>query len=233
VPIVAALVPAAIGAYEAISGGIRNAQARKAAQNMQQTPYAPDSGIQQFYQEALNRYNTSPYNSLLYGMQQQNVNRSQNTALMGLQNRRDAIGGISSVVQSGNDSLLKAAGVAQNQRNQAFNVLGGAARSNAQQNQLAYNINTAQPFQRQFQLALARASGGAQVEQAGIGNIAGGLGAAANISQSQQMNGLTFWGQPHYGRGGSSGTGSPLSIPTYYNGNSNNSGYSPFTQDGY
>ena len=229
-PIVAALVPAAIGAYQLIHGAEQNAQARKAAENMQQKPYAPDRGIQSYYQEALQRANTSPYNSAFMQQVMKGTNRAEATGINALQNRRQAIGGISALTQGAQDAQLKGLGQAVGQQTQAFNTLGRAAQMQAGQNQMAYNINVAQPFQRQFQLALARASGGAQTEQAGISNLAGAAGAAANIYQGQKYNGMDIWGNPiNRGFGGTSSTGATLS-PQYSNGYGANSNYGTFDQ---
>ena len=210
-PIVAALVPAVIGAYQAISGGIKAHKAKEALKNAQSPVYAPDRGIQNYYTEALNRYMTSPYNSLLYSMQEKNANRGVATGVQALQQRGQAIGGVSALTQGASDNLLKAATNAQQQRSQAFSQLGQAAGAQARQTQTAFDINKEQPFQRQYALNIMQAQGANQTEQAGLRNFSGGFGAASNIYAGQNMNGIGLWGSPMSGNYGNTTSGTGIS----------------------
>ena len=73
---IAAAVPAVLGIVQAISGAIKAKKARNAIQGTPNPSYAPSKSINDYYQTALNRANTGPYNTLQYNAAKQEIKLS-------------------------------------------------------------------------------------------------------------------------------------------------------------
>src|SRR5688572_33436587 len=125
------IVAGAIGLGQAIYGGIKASQARKALARQKAPSYTPVKSITDYYNEAQRRYQESPYQSNLYKMQAQNIARGMTQGLSALQDRRSAMAGVPALVQSQNDALLKAGVAAEQQREQRFGQLGDATNAMA------------------------------------------------------------------------------------------------------
>lgn len=175
-PVLASLVPAALGVYQAISGASKASDAQKALQNQQSPRLAPNKGIMDYYQMALNRYNQNPYTSQFYQNQKNVVNNSLATGLNAATNRRSGVATIGALMQGANNSLQKAGAQSQQIQNQAFGQVAQATNMQAQDQQRQFQYNQLLPYQAQRQLLGLKASGGVQEENAGIANI----GNAAN-----------------------------------------------------
>lgn len=185
------LIPAAIqavgGVVQGVLGGIRARKAQRELENMKSPTYTPNKAITDYYSQALNKYNTSPYNSALYNMQSQNAQRATTQGLSALQDRRSALGGVSALIQGQNDSMLKAAALAEDRKAQEFNQLGQAAGMKAGEDRQAFSINQLMPFERKANLLSQKAAGGAATMNAGIQNVFGGLSTMGQMKFDDSM----------------------------------------------
>lgn len=168
-----AIAQGVIGLAQTIGGWVQQHKATKALNNLQSPTYTPNQSIMDYYNKALSRYNTSPYDSSLYKQQQKNIQRGVATGLSALQDRRSALMGITRLTQAQNDATLNAGVQAENQQNQRFGQLGQAAGMKAGEERTAFDINQYQPFERKYNLLAMKAGGGAQVMNAGIQNAYG------------------------------------------------------------
>lgn len=182
-----ALIPAAIGAYQAISGGIRANKARKALANQKTPIYAPDKSILDYYSQAANRANVSPYNSQAYQNTKVNAGNTLSYGLNALQDRRSALGGISALTQNYNNNVARGGVAAENQQNQRFGQLGNAARMENSEYRNVFQNNSMLPYQNQRGIYAAEAAGGNQEFNAGISNLSGGLQNAARLSYANKQ----------------------------------------------
>ncbi len=172
---VLALAPLAIGAYQAISGGIRANKARKALAGQKTPTYAPDKSIMDYYGEAANRYNVSPYNSQLYQYNKAGASGALANGVGALQDRRMALAGVSGLTQNYQGNLAKGALAAENQKNGQFQQLGRATQMQSADNRYAYGQNQLLPYNANRSLFNAEAAGGNQELNAGISNMANGI----------------------------------------------------------
>ena len=127
-----------------------------------------------YYNKALSRYSTNPYSTTLYNQQKQNADRNLSTGVGMLQNRRSAVGGISSLVAGANDADLRAATAAEGQQGQELNQLGQATGMKAAEDSKKFDLN--------YNLLAMKAAGANATKAAGIQNIGGGLQNIAQMS---------------------------------------------------
>lgn len=155
----------AIGAVTAgagaLAGGIsaigsnkrRKARERELDEYAQQSPlYGGSKPISEYYQQALNRYNESPYQSLQYQIGQKNIQRATAQGLGALQDRRSGIGGISRLAAGQNDAMQNLGAQAEAQRNARFSQLGGATQMKNADLMQQFDINKQTPYNRIFGL---------------------------------------------------------------------------------
>lgn len=180
-PLLIPAIQAGAGIVQSIFGGSRARKAQRALENMPTPAYAPSKGITDYYSQALNRYNTNPYNSTLYNMQKQNAERSTNQGLSALSDRRSALAGLPALMQNQSDNMLKAAAMAEDRKAQEFAQLGNAAQMKAGEDRQAFNINQLMPYQQRVNLLSQKAAGGAATMNAGLQNIFGGLSSAGQM----------------------------------------------------
>jgi len=212
-------MPVTISAIGAGAGllqtGIGLFGAHKAQKNLEklasQAPiYQPSRAIGDYYNEAKNRYLQSPYNTQMYQQAMNNVQRNLGSGVGALQDRRLALGGVSSLVDQSNRAMGQAGVQAEALRNQNFGRLGQAAGMQAGEDRYAFQNNQVNPWQTKMQLAGAKASGMNQLANAGIGNIFTGLGNISNIMSEKKLLGMM---------GGSKSPSSSMSGGYYYGGN--------------
>jgi hypothetical protein len=175
-PLLIPAIQAGAGLAQSIFGGGRARKAQRELENMSLPTYTPSKSITDYYSQALSRYNTDPYSSPLYKMQQQNAQRATNQGLAALQDRRSALAGVPALVQAQQDSMLNAAGIAEQRRDQDFARLGQASGMKADEDRQAFNVNQMLPYQHRTNLLSQKAAGGAATMNAGLQNIFGGLG---------------------------------------------------------
>lgn len=162
-----------IGAVGLTTAAIARSKAKKAQKKQEALANAqkPDQGITDYYNKALSRYNTNPYQSQFYQNQKQNADRNLATGINALQSRRSAVGGLSSLI-SGNNDANRSAGInAEQLQNQQFGQLGQAAGINAQEQKY--------PMEMKYNLYGAQAAGYNQAENAGMQTAYNGIGGFA------------------------------------------------------
>ncbi len=186
-PATGSIIQAAQGAKQEIGGKIQMAigyfggrRARKQLEGLQSPIYTPAKSISDYYTEAKQRYNQSPYASTLYNTQMQSIGRNTAQGIAGLQSRRQGIGGISSLIQGQNDATLKAAAAAEQQKDQRFGQYGQASGAMAGEERQAFNINKMMPYERRYNMLAQKAQAYNQMFNAGLSNAYGG-GQATSI----------------------------------------------------
>ena len=193
------LIQTGAGIVQSIFGG---SGARKAQRELEQTQtpfYNPNKGIQDYYQEALNRYSASPYASQMYQQAQNMIAQSMATGINALQDRRSALSGIGALVGQGQQAGAQAGVQAEQMRRQDFGTLGRAAEMKAQDDRTAFQYNQLLPYEKRMSILGAKAGGANKMLSAGMQNIFGGLSGAGEILGSRYQ----------YGNNGSGGGGGP------------------------
>src|SRR3990167_10706685 len=175
------------GIVQSIIGGGKARRAEKEMERMVAS-YKPNASILDYYNKALQRYNVNPYTSQLYNQQQNMIRGGTAQGIANLQDRRSVLAGLPALIQNQNDSLLKAGAAAEGQQAQALGQLGQATGMKAQED--------FKPFEMKYNLLSAKAGGGAQTMNAGLGNIFGGL---SNMSQMAMIK--SFYGNDMNGSG--------------------------------
>lgn len=178
-PVTVSAITAGAGAIQAGIGFFSGRKARRQLEQLQTPTYTPSKSISDYYNQALSRYQQSPYESNLYKMQAQNIARGTAQGISALQDRRSALGGISGLIQGQNDALLKAAGSAEQLENQRFAQLGSASQAMAGEQRKQFEINQMLPYQKRYDILSQKAAGNAQVMNAGLQNMYAGLSSGA------------------------------------------------------
>lgn len=192
----------AAGIAQLIGGGIQAHRATKSLEGLQSPTYSPNKSILDYYNTALQRYNTNPYNSQQYQNAIQLAGRSTAAGVNALQSRGSAVAGIGRLAALQNQQGLNAGTQAEQQQNQRFSQLGGATQMKAGEDKTAFQINQENPFERKYNLLAAKAAGGNQIMNSGLSNI---FGAGESTSQMSLLN--KIYGNQGSGGGGNSGRG--------------------------
>ncbi len=185
-PVAIAAIPAAVGLYQSIAGGIRASKARKALAGQKTPTYAPDKSIMDYYNQAANRYNVSPYNSQLYQYNKANASGALANGIGALQDRRSALAGVSGLTQNYQGNLAKGALAAENQKTGEFQTLGRATGMQSGDNRYAYGQNQLLPYNANRSLFNAEASGGNAEFNSGLSNINSGLQSVGKIMAAKK-----------------------------------------------
>lgn len=157
-----------VGGIQSLVNSGKARRAQKALENLQTPTTTEDAAINNYYNQA----NANPYATGFYKNQVQGINRGTATGLAGLQDRRSALAGVSSLVRGQNDALLRAGATAENQQRQ---MLGAATQMKANDNNRVWEINKYMPYQKQFALMSQKAGAANQGVNAGMQNMFGGL----------------------------------------------------------
>jgi hypothetical protein len=190
----AAAIQIGTGIYQTVSSG-KNKRAKELEQFAQQSPlYKGSKSIDDYYQQALNRYKENPYQSQQYQLGAMNAQRATAQGLGALQDRRSAIGGISRLALGQNAAMQNLGAQAEAQRNARFGQLGGATQMKTAEDYKKFDINQMTPYNRMLQLKQYKAQAAADQYNAGMQSVASG---ASNIA----MTGMSSGG---FGGGGKS-----------------------------
>jgi hypothetical protein len=192
----AAAAQAAIGTLQTGYGMIQAARTQKKLERLQTPTYAKNAGILDYYNTALRRYNTNPYESAAYKQQTQQIGRNMAQGLSALNERKSAVAGVSRLVQGANDASLNAGLVAENKRDQYFRELGSATGMKAGEDRMAFQQNVMAPYEKKYNLLAMKASGANQIANAGMQNVMGGLQGMSQYATADKM----------YGEGGETGS---------------------------
>lgn len=181
---------AAVGTIGGLGLGISSASSARKSQKRAQKSledkaansplYKPSKEINDYYQEALNRYRQSPMQSQEYMLGKGNIQGAMSSGLAALQDRRSAIGGISRLAGTGSNALRNLSAQAESRKGQDLNRLGQASQLKAGQMAQAFDINQMTPYNRQLQLDQMRAQAAGEQYNAGMQMIGTGLSNAAS-----------------------------------------------------
>jgi hypothetical protein len=183
---------AAVGTAGSLAmGGIQMANANKQQRRAQaalerqaaNSPLRKESkSLNDYYQQALNRFKESPYQSAAYQQAMQNARRTTASGLGALQDRRSAIGGISRL--SGLESGASQRAVAQGEQMQAqrFSELGRATQMKKANEDELFDINEMTPYQRKLQLEQMKGAAAGERYNAGMQMVGQGLSNALSYA---------------------------------------------------
>jgi hypothetical protein len=184
------------GTTAAISGGMaidannrRKSRERELDELSKQSPlYQGSKPISEYYQQALNRYNESPYQSQQYQLGAMNARQATAQGINALQDRRSAIGGISRLEAGQNAAMQNLGAQAEAQRNARFGQLGGATQMKNADLMQQFDINKMTPYNRQFGLKQMKAAAANQEYSQDVSNTFNALGNAASIGMMGDNN---------------------------------------------
>lgn len=180
IPLLAGL-QAGAGLIQGVAGFLQNRKATRELERMQSPTYTQNKSILDYYNKALSKYNVNPYQTDLYRMQQRQADRGLSSGLSALSGRGMALAGVNNLVQGRNDAMLRAGAAAEERQGVDLNRLGQASQLRAGEDQRAFEINEMQPFERKYNLKASKAGGGADIMNAGLSNIFGGLQTGAQM----------------------------------------------------
>lgn len=149
------LIPLITTAISALSSASKKAQAKRDEKQLEEslngTPkYRPNQSILDYYDTALQRFNTSPTDTAGYKRDSQNIRQGTTQALSSLNKLRS--GDVANVIQGQNNSLLKAAVNAENRKAQELGIVGQAAGMKAAEEKTGFNQNELYPFEAKYNL---------------------------------------------------------------------------------
>lgn len=191
-----------LGAIQTTAGMISAAKAQKQLEKATSPTYMKNRGILDYYDKALQRYQTPTTETSFYKKSMQDIGRNTSQAISTLTDRGGANSSIGKIIAAQNDATLGANVAAEGMRDQRFGELGQATELKAGEDRLDYQYNKLAPFERWWNLKAQKAAAGNQMANAGISNISGGLN---SIEQFNQIGKI-------YGNSGSSGYGGGSSI---------------------
>jgi hypothetical protein len=184
-----AIAQAGVGLAQTIGGWVQQGKAtKKFEKTLANAPKTTaNKSILDFYNEALSRYNVNPQSSALYKRQSQNINRGVATGINSLQDRRSGQAGISSILRGSNDAYLDAEVAAENEKSNRFGQLGAATGMKSSDDQRVEELNVFEPHRNKLAMYGAKATGGANIMNAGISNVGN---AANSYAQWQMLNSM-------------------------------------------
>ena len=150
--------------------------------------YRKNQSIIDFYDEALRKYKVSPTETAEYKLQKQNINQGVIQGLNAFQNRRSAMGGVSSLISGQNNALLKAASKAEQDKQRQGAIVSNAAQSASAENLRDYQLNQRAPFEQKYNLLAAKAAGLSKVQNAQTQNAYSNLSAFATSLPEKKTN---------------------------------------------
>jgi len=180
---VAAGVGAATAGGMAIgSNARRKSRERELDKYAQQSPlYNANKSIDDYYQQAMNRYSENPYQSQQYQLGAMNAQRATAQGLGALQDRRSAIGGISKLALGQNAAMQNLGAQAEAQKSSRFNQLGNATQMQTAEAYKEFDINKMTPYNRILGLKQMKAQAANEEYARDVANVQSNLSNAASI----------------------------------------------------
>lgn len=173
-----------MGAYSAISANKQQKRAQAELERQaQNNPLKKESKeLNDYYQEALNRYKENPYQSAAYQQAMQNSRRTTASGLSALQDRRSAIGGISRL--GGMERATSQGAIAQGEQMKAqrFSQLGQATQMKKGAQDDLFDTNVMTPYQRKLQLEQMKGAAAGERYNAGMQMVGQGLSNALSYA---------------------------------------------------
>lgn len=170
-----AIAQTAAGVFQSLFSGRKKAQREMEGLLDKPPAYTPNKGISDYYQESLNRYNESPFQSAIYQNAMRNAQRVTSQGIGALQDRRSALAGVGRLAAIQNDATQNAVAQAEGRRDARFGQLGQATNMKAGEERRAFDINVLTPYQRRLQMSQMKASAANARGDAGLQNMFGGL----------------------------------------------------------
>lgn len=191
-PVTIGLVSAGVqglaGLYQSATSGRGEAENQLNA-FAKQSPLAKESkSLNDYYQQALNRYQENPYQSQQYQLGAMNAQRATAQGIGALQDRRSAIGGIGRLASGQNMAMQNLGAQAEAQRNARFGQLGQASQEKTAQDKYLFDVNQMTPYNRQLQLKQMASQAANERYNAGLQMVGGALGNAAQIGAMSAYN---------------------------------------------
>ena len=179
--ITSAALSVGAGAFTAIKAGRqqKNAQAELERQAANSPLRKESKSLNDYYQQALNRYKESPYQSAAYQQAMQNARRTTASGLSALQDRRSAIGGISRLGSMESGASQRAVAQGEQMQAQRFSELSRATQMKKRDEDELFDINVMTPYQRRLQLEQMKGAAAGERYNAGMQMIGQGLSNAA------------------------------------------------------
>lgn len=178
-----------LGLAQGIIGGIKAKKAQKELENLQTPQYQESKSILDYYNNALKRYNTNPYQSQQYQNATNLAGRSTAAGLNALGGRASAVGGVGRLAALQNEQGLRAGAMAEQDQSQRFGQLGGAAQLQSGEDRAAFQQNKIAPYEKKYNLLAMKAGAANQTANAGISNIFGGLSGVGDYQMAKQIYG--------------------------------------------
>jgi hypothetical protein len=175
------------GAAQSIFSGRKKKERELNAFAKQSPLYQGSKSINDYYQQALNRYNENPYQSQQYQLGAMNAQRATAQGIGALQDRRSAIGGIGRLQANQMGAMQNLGAQAEAQRNQRFGQLGQASQAKASEDYKMFDINQMTPYNRQLQLKQMAAQAANDRANAGMQMVGSALG---GVAQAGIMSGF-------------------------------------------
>ena len=172
----------------AVYGGLKSGKARREQKSSQaqlenlsaNNPLRKESkALNDYYQQSLNRYQESPYQSAAYQQAMRNAERNTAAGISALQDRKSAIGGVTKLSILKGEALNNAILGGEYARNQRFNELGRATQMKKANEDELFDINVMTPYQRKLQLEQMKGAAAGERYNAGMQMLGQGLSNAA------------------------------------------------------
>lgn len=163
------------GLFQSLFSGRKKAQREMEGVLNNSPKYTANKGIADYYQESLNRYNESPYQSAIYQNAMRNAQRVTAQGIGALQDRRSALAGVGRLAAIQNDATQNAVAQAEGRRDARFSQLGQATQMKAGEDRRAFDINVMTPYQQRLQMAQMKAGAANARHDAGLQNMFSGL----------------------------------------------------------
>jgi hypothetical protein len=172
----------------AIWGGAKAAKARREQKSAEaqlenlakNSPLRKESkSLNDYYQQALNRFTESPYQSAAYQQATRNADRTAAAGISALQDRKGAIGGVTKLSRLKGEALNNAILGGEYARSQRFSELGRATQMKKANEDELFDINVMTPYQRKLQLEQMKGSAAGERYNAGMQMLGQGLSNAA------------------------------------------------------
>ena len=189
---IAAGTGALAGGASAIgSNARRKSRERELDKYAQQSPlYKGSKSIDDYYQQAMNRYKENPYQSQQYQLGAMNAQRATAQGLGALQDRRSAIGGISRLALGQNAAMQNLGAQAEAQRNARFGQLGGATQMKTAEDYKKFDINEMTPYNRVLGLKQMKSAAANEEYARDVQNTMSSLSNLASVGMSADFGGL-------------------------------------------
>ena len=189
----AAGTQALIGGAQALTSGASKREKELDEYAKKSPLYQGGKGIEAYYKEALNRYQESPYQSAAFQQATKAAQRASAGGLRAFQERNAALGAAGRLAAIEGDTIGRAIGAAEANKNQRFGQLGQAAQMQSGEERFKFDVNQMTPYNRNLQLRQFKAQAANDRRNAGlqmVGSALGNFATGAMYSDGIGNNGL-------------------------------------------